>query len=213
MINQQSSQDSLNPLQESKSDNWNDYITTPIIFLISGLAGTGKTTSANLIYDLLTEKGGGSFALQSFARTLKDIARENFGWDGIKTTKGRRLLQGIGQTGRAYDEDIWVRQATHKIIDNYPIPVNTVSFDDWRFPNELNYILKNYSGTHLIITIRIDAPSREILKGTSEYNEISETSLHLNNETKYYNYFINNESSMEELKKSLKEIIENVIGE
>ena len=211
MANPKENQDTLNQPEEPKSDSWDDYITTPIIFLIGGLAGTGKTTSANLIYDILSEKQRGSYALQSFAKAVKDTAREKFGWNGIKTTKGRILLQGVGQTGRAFDKDIWVRRALHLIIDSYPIPVNTVSFDDWRFPNELDYVRENYIHTHKIVTIRIDAPSREILKGTPEYDEASETSLPLTNEKDYYDYFIDNEGSMEELNASLKEIVEDVI--
>lgn len=210
MTNLRNDQDMSNQSQESKSDSWDDYITTPIIFLIGGKAGTGKTTSANLIYDILTERQGGSYALQSFAAILKGIAKDSFGWNGIKTIKGRALLQGIGQTGRTFEPDIWVRQALQVIIGDYPIPVNTVSFDDWRFPNELVYVKENYLHTHKVVTIRIDAPSREILKGTPEYKEISETSLPVTNESEYYDYFIDNEGSMNELKEELRKVIADV---
>lgn len=210
MTDPKSDQDMSNQSQELKSNSWDDYITTPIIFLIGGKAGTGKTTSANLIYDILTEKHVGSYALQSFAAILKGIAKDSFGWNGIKTSKGRVLLQGIGQTGRTFEPDIWVRQALQVIIDDYPIPVNTVSFDDWRFPNELKYVRENYLHTHKVVTIRIDAPSREVLKGTSEYKEISETSLPITNKSEYYDYFLDNEGSKNELENELREIIKEI---
>lgn len=74
----------------------------------------------------------------SFAKSLKRLALD-LGWDGKKDERGRRLLQGLGQTLRAYDPDFWIKKA-----DFNPVKVDTPVFiDDLRFQNELEYLKRH----------------------------------------------------------------------
>lgn len=64
----------------------------------------GKTTCA----DYLVERHG--YARYALADPIKEVARSYFGWDGAKDERGRRLLQQIGSTGRAYDPALWLKR-------------------------------------------------------------------------------------------------------
>lgn len=97
------------------------------ITLIGGKAGWGKTTCADIICSQIDKAA----VKLSFASALKEIARENFGWDGSKDERGRLLLQMIGKTGRLYDENIWVDRLQKEIKN-----ISHVVIDDWRFDNE-----------------------------------------------------------------------------
>jgi len=120
------------------------------IVLISGYIGSGKTTFANYLKDYLNKKGCYTEKL-AFADKVKQIAKEDFLWDGKKDKKGRRLLQVIGtEAGREYDPDIWVKYML-KAIRDLPIDPSVVVIDDWRFPNEY-YSLASY---YDVYTVRV----------------------------------------------------------
>lgn len=167
----------------------------PVFILVSGLAGTGKTTSAKYIKVQLDNA-----EIFPFAFGVKTAAAESFGWDGVKDQRGRRLLQGVGGIGREYDENIWVSQVFDRAIES---GYNYIICDDWRFPNELKY-LKGIEDI-LVVTIRIDAPNREILKNTPEYFDISETSLPKVGDI--YDHTIDNTGSFESLFSTLDYVI------
>lgn len=187
--------------------------------LISGKAGVGKTTTKNLLSDLVKADGFQVYA-DSFAKGVKDTAY-GMSWDGQKDSKGRRLLQEIGQAGRKYNQDLWVGQMFHRyVMSEYGLfPADIVLVDDWRFPNELEYINRQAKNTGMLepITIRIEAPKREILKGTAEYIEASENSLPVMvtemlkyNPNGSYCYTIFNIGSMDDLQDKVKILYENI---
>ncbi|HET6617196.1 MAG TPA: hypothetical protein VFH69_05245, partial [Gemmatimonadota bacterium] len=61
----------------------------PLRIAIGGRMQVGKTTAA----DRLVERHG--FVKYALATPIKEIARSEFGWDGRKDPRGRRLLQEI----------------------------------------------------------------------------------------------------------------------
>lgn len=144
-----------------------------LLFMFSGKAGVGKTFSSIYVSHELSTRGY-ECARMSFAEGVKNIAK-TMGWNGVKDQKGRRLLQGIGQIGRDYDDNMWVADTIER-LNSIPTILDVVCIDDVRFPNEYLYI-KNTQPLFKPIFIRIESPDREILKGTPEYNEISEISL------------------------------------
>lgn len=181
-----------------------------MIILFSGRAGVGKSTSARLLKDCLFEYNQ-YVEIHPLASEVKSLAYE-FGWDGNKDERGRQLLINIGTvTGRAYDPDIWVKRVLKDITNNLDNQKDYAIIDDWRFPNEAEYLEQNSS--HKIIRIRIEAPNREMLKGTSNYNDISEISLpsdfiikgeplrfqRYKNYGQYYDYVIDNTGTIEQL--------------
>ena len=160
-----------------------------LTILLSGRAGVGKTLASQLLVEYLTgryEKV--KVGVFPFAMKLKSTARA-CGWDGEKDEKGRRLLQRLGQVLREYDKDTWVRATFDGAIENnLKYPLDVVIIDDWRFPNEYDFILTR--PLYQPIKVKILSPDREILKGTPAYSEESETSLPILSD--YYDYVINN---------------------
>lgn len=187
------------------------------VILISGKAGVGKTTFANFVVKELNEKNLPIYVSKgSFARGVKIAACTGFNWDNIKNRKGRRLLQQIGAIGREYNENLWVES----LLNSLTITPNILIIDDWRFPNEEIYFLRR-PDLYSLFRIRIEARKRESLRGTSEYNDISETSLvsgenYLNNNLKceYYDLIIdNNDSTLEDLNSTAKYFVDRFILE
>jgi hypothetical protein len=116
-----------------------------------GKAGCGKGTASEIIYNYRTKMIGGCYnavGVFPLADELKRIAREEFGWDGNKDEKGRKLLQTLGtECGRMYGgENFWVDKWQSAVYQwrcsvawqspNYPI----VICDDVRFDNEAQHI-------------------------------------------------------------------------
>jgi len=109
-----------------------------IVIGITGQAGSGKTTFANLLIDLFI----GSKQL-NFADRLKKIA-ESMGWNGKKDVKGRRLLQLLGtECGRqCVSENVWVSLWEDSRIKLEKRGIPCVVCGDVRISNEAEHIHK-----------------------------------------------------------------------
>lgn len=142
--------------------------------MFSGKAGTGKTYCADIVMQLCKDAGLSVFK-SPFARGVKETA-QFMGWDLNKSGSGRKLLQDIGAAGRAYDPNMWVKSAINHVMDQDEYPFDAIVIDDLRYRNELVYIIDN-EPLYKVIPIRMYAPSRELLVGTPEYYDISETDL------------------------------------
>ena len=165
------------------------------VILLSGKARSGKDTAADAI---LGEYQGKTFA---FADDIKTIAYNYFGWHGEKDELGRKLLQGIGTTGRNYNRDIWVNDTIDRIqwwtrqsSDNQLAVVT-----DTRYPNEIQRIKHEFSD---VVTIRITRDSVEKLKHPSE------TAL---DQWTDWDYVVGNNGTKEEFQKKILEIMEGII--
>lgn len=92
-----------------------------------GLAGSGKDTAAQALYEA-------GYSRAAFADRLKEMAR-NFGWRGEKDARGRALLQDLGMAARKFDEDFWIRY-----VDKWIAYRQRVVYTDVRFQNEADYV-------------------------------------------------------------------------
>lgn len=194
----------ITPLEETRSKLFKGKTK---VILLSGKAGTGKSTTAEVIVDLLNGMNIPVVEKLPFAEEVKNICFL-MGWNGEKDSKGRELLITVGNGGRAYDKNTWVRKVYKKILEKSSIvPINVVLIDDWRFPNEEEY-LQNIEELE-VYTIRLFAPNRETLKGTKSYSDISETSL--KDIPSFYNYFIDNTGGISCLRESLSRIVTEII--
>lgn len=107
---------------------------------ITGKAGSGKTTAANVLADR-------GFKKLSFATPLKEIAKA-FGCSGEEDDRNRELYQKLGtDVGRWYDKDIWVKKMAQRILDIEEASIayqdqTMIVIDDVRFDNEAMLIKK-----------------------------------------------------------------------
>lgn len=176
------------------------------LVFISGVAGAGKTTCAKYLVDRLYD-GRSDYALYNvviypLAEPIKELAYRSFGWNGLKDERGRRLLQVLGtDAGRNYNPNIWVEKLADKIEVQIPLP-NFVFVDDWRFKNEADYFNDNF--LYEITRIRVD---RKLDTGKPAYFHESETSLPGVFNKDYYDFFIDNNGTLEELYSKLDGIL------
>ena len=163
--------------------------------LVSGPIGSGKTTFCSMLHTEMYNRGwaGEKF---SYANRVKEIARM-MGWDGVKDERGRELLQKLGtDTGRNYDQDMWVKYLIDKHIpgqDRYPFDI--IFIDDWRFPNERDYIEKN--PLYNLLTVRM---VRDCSEDSKHISEISLPDHRL--DTSYYDSVIYNTGDLYALQRS-----------
>jgi len=161
-----------------------------VFILISGKAGVGKTTFTEYLIREFDNKIFSAIR-RSIAGELKRFAREYFNWNGEKDLKGRALLQGLGNLGREYDENVWIRNLLND-IDDYNMFADFVIIDDWRFPNECEYLKNNNQN---VITVRILSKERRGLEGGLE-EDLTETSL--KDDDLIYDIRIHNDKSFED---------------
>ena len=163
-----------------------------MIISFGGKMMVGKTTSANYLVDKK------SFIKLSFADKIKEIARNYFGWDGAKDEKGRKLLQEIGDVGRAYDANIWIKYVEGKMqsLQNFD-KIENFTIDDVRFKNEIDWIEKNNG---IVIKISRNSKYSINLHGVSHISENE-----LNNYSFKYN--IDNNGSFEEFYQKINNIL------
>lgn len=122
-----------------------------IIVLINGKRRSGKGLLTNAIKDLCMKSYGEHIYILSFAQPIKDITQPiltELRWDGQNKEVVRPLWIAMGEVGRNIDNNIWCGKVFEKIKDT----INTLKtqnknslylIDDLRFPNELDYFIKN----------------------------------------------------------------------
>lgn len=178
-----------------------------LCFLISGKAGVGKSY-ASTILKTYSDFYGIKCLEAHFASEVKHTAYI-VGWDGVKDEKGRKLLQDIGKVGRQYNKDTWAKLTFDSVFDKPLFPYDVVVIDDWRFPNESEYIERT-EPLYKVVKIHVRSKDREILKGTAMYNDESETSLDgYSFDYTIDNYILDGEHIDEELKVILEKEIRN----
>lgn len=109
----------------------------------SGKIGSGKSTTASILRDVIVERGIVEPYIVSFAGKLKKIAVDLFGM----TQKDRGLLINIGLKMREIEPNVWINYALRDIEDK------SIIIDDLRFPNE--YVRLRSEG-FVLIRINID---------------------------------------------------------
>jgi energy-coupling factor transporter ATP-binding protein EcfA2 len=196
-------------LEHELLDAWGD--SRPVIVMISGHAGVGKSTLAGFLNDVAKEHDPEVKSMtMPIALGVKAVAKL-MDWDGEKDIAGRQLLQKVGQVGRAYNPDVWIAKTITGIANANSHLQGKLDYawvDDWRFKNEIAYVNANAFLFREIYTVRIEAPNREVLAGTLEALDISEIDLDYYDD---FNITIDNSGSLEMLKMAAR-LIYNVIN-
>jgi len=188
----------------------------------SGKANAGKDAAAKIFVEQFCDQLGqykskSTVQIVSFADPIKEMVRIMFprtkritlyGASKYRSTviegatlKGepltyRALLQNLGtEVGRGYKETIWLDVMDFKIEKAQKRGVNLFVINDLRFKNEFDY-LKNI-GFKIIRVVRDEQLTLDHISET-EQNQIK------NNE---FNYIVDNNGTLDHMKKSIVKIV------
>jgi len=174
------------------------------IFIVSGKARHGKDTICSYIKEACEKKGLKVINL-AFGNYIKEYVRHITGWDGSEETKEsvRSILQQVGTeiVRDKIDEDFFVKRLCDDIkVYSYFFDVVTVS--DARLENEIEIPKKLYDN---VISIKVERTNYETKLSLTEQKHRTETGLDNYDD---YNYYVENDSTLENLKHKIYNIIE-----
>ena len=189
------------------------------LILISGKMHSGKSTSAKIINEIMTDMGYKSEivaladelksmsqeAFKPLSKILKekfdfDLTDDNF-WEN-KNDISRCLLQIIGSDiVRTVDVNYWCRKLHEKIQKS---DSEFFMLQDWRFNSEFKYFLElNDVKTYCINVKRLGLSDSDARK------HISENDL---NNFEYFNKIVENNGDMKDLEGDLVDVAEDIIS-
>lgn len=162
------------------------------VLCISGKAGSGKDTLANLICENLESKGQ-CVLITHFADLLKYICEKFFAWDGVKNEESRTLLQYVGtDVIRTKRPDYWGNFVID-VLKLFPNEWDYVLIPDCRFPNEFENFKKNGIDAKLI---RITRPDSDSGLTSDQKNHPSEIAM---DKYSYIDGFVVNKGTLDDL--------------
>ncbi|MEG1146637.1 MAG: hypothetical protein RSE21_04320 [Bacilli bacterium] len=170
----------------------------PKIFIISGKAGSGKNTVAKII----AEQKKNTINL-AYATPLKEYAKKISSWDGTEETKPRELIQNLGVEliKTKIDNKMLIKRITED-IKVYSYFFECITISDARFPEEIEEIEENFENT---TSIRVNRKRDHLTEKEKKHS--TETAM---NDYNKYDFIIDNNNTLEELKKKVLEVIKNV---
>ncbi|MEG0026002.1 MAG: hypothetical protein RR847_01445 [Bacilli bacterium] len=174
----------------------------PIVFLISGKARHGKDSIANFIKEEYKKIDKKVLNL-SFGSYIKMYAKNISDWDGSDDTKPRALLQQLGTEiiRNNIDNDFFAHRIYEDIkVYSYFFDVLTVS--DVRFVNEVTKLEKI---NNRVIKIRVIRSNFTNNLDNNAKKHQSEIDLDNYND---YDFLINNNGSLIELKNKVSKLVE-----
>lgn len=184
---------------------------------ISGKANSGKNTVANLLGSNLSEY----YKILAFADPIKEMVLNMFPEadsnclygpsqlrsnqipnafkNGSSPLTYRQCLIDLGELGRSYNQNIWVNKLNDKIYKNSFISegFQTVIVSDLRQLNEFNY-LKDKG----FFIIRLNRDLSLKLDHKTETN--------LDDMESSFDYLLNNNGTLDDLRKEIQVIIEKI---
>ena len=171
------------------------------IIILTGKAQSGKNISANIIKEYF-EKENKKTVILAYAKYLKDYAKEIINWNGKEETKPRELLQqlGVELIKNQIDENMLINRIKED-IKVYEYFFDVIIISDARFESEIEEIKKE----HKVTVIKIEGKQNNLTE--DQKNHITETAL--NNYDKY-DYIIENNKTIDELKKQIQSIMEEL---
>lgn len=172
------------------------------VILIGGKARSGKDTLADFLTENL-EKQGKKVCKIQVGQYIKYYAMKYFGWNGEEETKPRDLLIELGTEiiRKKIDPDFHIDRLIQdiKVLSYF---YDTFVVSDIRFPVEIEKPKKEFDN---VISIKMIRNSDEL--NETQKSHITETGLDSFNS---FDYVIENEGSLEELKEKAMKIVKEI---
>lgn len=172
------------------------------IICISGKAGAGKDELARLMKDILVRNKHEVLVIHC-ADLLKYICFAYFGWDGLKDELGRALLQYVGtDVVRKKQENFWV-DFIISFLHIFDKEWDYVIIPDCRYPNEIDRLKDN----------GYDVSAVRVHRGTGLDGQAGLHSSETSMDNYHFDYEINNEGDLAELREKALELSEVIYEE
>lgn len=165
----------------------------PKIIILSGKAGSGKSSVASLISKY--EK----CIVLSYASYIKEVAKNVLDWDGNEEDKPREFLQQFGDVIKEIDSNFLINRLIED-IKVYSYFYDLIVISDARFVSEIETIKNNFENVY---SINIYGRHNNLTQ--QQKNHITEIAL--DNYSKYDYKIKNDENCEEKIKNILKEIL------
>ncbi len=155
------------------------------IIIINGLPESGKDEVVKITRDLLKNINIYNY---SSVDNIKKIAKESFNWDEIKDLKGRQLLNDLKMAWSNYCEGPF--KDVCNFIDKYN---EGIFFIHVRESEEIEKLKLYYNDLSIRLLITRDSINKKIYLNYGDSNVFN----------CQYDYIINNDSTLDELKQNI----------
>lgn len=174
----------------------------PKIYILTGKAQSGKNETANIIKEYFEHKNK-KVIITSYAKYLKDYAKEITNWNGEENTKPRELLQqlGVELIKNNIDKKMLIKRMKED-IKVYEYFFDIIIISDARFASEIEDIKKQSKN---VTVIKIEGKENNLTKEQKQH--ITEKALDNYNK---YDYIIENKTTKENLRKQIENIMEEI---
>jgi molybdopterin-guanine dinucleotide biosynthesis protein len=179
---------------------WGPYPAKTIVILLSGKAGSGKTTFSKFLVDIISSKKYSAYGI-SLSAWVKAAAESFFFWDGKKDERGRKLLIDLTNIGHQYDEYTWVKHFSKFLCRNPAI--DFIVIDDFRYMDDVERI-KSLVDVQLF-KVKIERPIDQVIddKSEKEFDLV---------EPGFFDVVVNNTGNLDDFSLCAKQLVENIIG-
>ena len=173
------------------------------LILISGKAQHGKDFTANTLKGKL-ELQDQKVLIVHYGDYVKSVCRDYFGWNGNKDEKGREILQKIGtDKARKNNPNIWVT-VINELIKALAEDYDYILIPDTRFPNEINFMIRE---DYDVVSVRVNRIGFESTLTDEQKLHSSETALDKFN----FDYYMNCETGYDSVHTAVEKLIKEVI--
>jgi molybdopterin-guanine dinucleotide biosynthesis protein len=181
------------------------------IILISGKSNSGKGTVAVAIEEIL--KAQNKHVIRcSLSTYIRQIAKDDFYWDGIDTLESRKFMAEVYRVGTEFYPYHMARRIWERDIKPYAYKNTVVIIESFREKVNYDYFeMLSKDKENLvdeIIAVRVDRPEFNALKNKELENHVSESDL----DNFLFDFNIENNGTVEELYGKLGEQIINILG-
>lgn len=175
----------------------------PLIYVLCGKSGNGKTTSSKIIENFYNAKGKKTISL-AYASYLKEYAKRILNWNGDEKTKPRDFLQQLGvELIKTKIDDSFLIKRIIEDIKVYSYFYDVIIISDARFPDEIDNIRNSFENVR---TIKLLGQENKKLTAFQK-NHASEVGLENYNN---YDYIVDNNGTLDDLKNKIENILSEV---
>ena len=175
------------------------------IILISGLAGSGKDTFADMLAEELRNRGM-RVVRDMFAKYIKQYMKDYYGWDGVtKDEEIRGRLQVLG-TDIIKEKLNYTAFHARRLAEDFKIFEDDFDYfivSDTRFRDEIYTMMASFPDK--VLTVRVIRPQLESKLTGEQQNHKSENDL----KEVEHDCTIMNHKGLEELMLIVKEFADN----